>query len=353
MHECRLCSRDMKTSKDTFGNTCVRNIYSFLEMNMPRKMNLREITLYNNVMKINKISNINTYQKVWLTDRYLTQQYLNKIPYGNYTRLINQINFEMKNINQLETEEKPKSSRNMTLKQAYNLYKKATRFAEGNFTDKESIKLIISSFSFIFNMKKNSNQYEKNTFKAMQYAFWQSVIEIGGKYAGFDISADLLQHSLEKNPKDIYINDGKIVQAIIDDKNFKNNINNIFIYNEQKIYEFIIVFVFIIMSIGGYNTLANLEYKRLLTIYYITGITWKKGIALLTIRNFIIIVIPTIISSIFSNKIVTYLRTLYTYNEKNVYITLFIYIEIFILTTAVTVIGLRDKKPIEVLREVD
>ena len=133
----------------------------------------------------------------------------------------------------------------------------------------------------------------------------------------------------------------------------KNNINNIFIYNEQKIYEFIIVFVFIIMSIGGYNTLANLEYKRLLTIYYITGITWKKGIALLTIRNFIIIVIPTIISSIFSNKIVTYLRTLYTYNEKNVYITVFIYIGIFILTTAVTVIGLRDKKPIEVLREVD
>ena len=101
------------------------------------------------------------------------------------------------------------------------------------------------------------------------------------------------------------------------------------------------------------DILANLEYKRLLTIYYITGITWKKGIALLTIRNFIIIVIPTIISSIFSNKIVTYLRTLYTYNEKNVYITLFIYIGIFILTTAVTVIGLRDKKPIEVLREVD
>lgn len=24
MHECRLCSRDMKTSKDTFGNGCVK-----------------------------------------------------------------------------------------------------------------------------------------------------------------------------------------------------------------------------------------------------------------------------------------------------------------------------------------
>lgn len=111
MHECRLCSRDMKTSKDTFGNSCVRNIYSFLEMNMPRKMNLREITLYDNIMERNKISNINPYQKVWLTDRYLTLQYLNKVQYGNYNRLINQINFELKNIGQLKTEEKPKSSK--------------------------------------------------------------------------------------------------------------------------------------------------------------------------------------------------------------------------------------------------
>lgn len=75
----------------------------------------------------------------------------------------------------------------MTLNQAYNLYKKSykiyrgnRKFKKGNFTDEESIKLIISSFSFIFNMRKNRNQYEKNTFKAMQYAFWQSVIEVGG-----------------------------------------------------------------------------------------------------------------------------------------------------------------------------
>lgn len=36
----------MKTSKDTFGNGCVRNIYSFLGMSMPRKVMLREQTLY-------------------------------------------------------------------------------------------------------------------------------------------------------------------------------------------------------------------------------------------------------------------------------------------------------------------
>lgn len=234
MHECLLCKKDMKTSKDIFGNGCVKNIYSFLEMKMPKKVKLREVTLYNNVMKINNVYNINKYQKMWLTDRYLTRQYLNRIPYGNYTRLTNQINIEIQNINQINKNEEPKSAKNMSLKQAYDLYKKATKFTEGiekikkgNFTDEESIKLLISSFSFIFNMRKNSNQYEKSSFKAMQYAFWQTVIEIGGKYAEFDISADFLQHSLEKEPTDVLFSEGKVVQAIIEDKNFKSNINNI------------------------------------------------------------------------------------------------------------------------------
>lgn len=46
MHECLLCKRDMKVSNDVFGNGCVRNIYSFLDLKMPRKVNLREETLY-------------------------------------------------------------------------------------------------------------------------------------------------------------------------------------------------------------------------------------------------------------------------------------------------------------------
>lgn len=234
MHECLLCKRDMKTSKDTFGNGCVRNIYSFLGMNMPKKVMLREPTLYKNIMKINDIHNINTYQKIWLTDRYLTRQYLYRIPYGNYSRLTNQIDTEIQNINQIENNEEPKSAKNLSLKQAYDLYKKATKFTEGieklkrgNFTDEESIKLLISSFSFIFNMRKNSTQYEKSSFKAMQYAFWQTVIEVGGKYAEFDISADFLQHSLEKEPNDLLIKEGKVIQKITNDNNFKENINNI------------------------------------------------------------------------------------------------------------------------------
>lgn len=133
----------------------------------------------------------------------------------------------------------------------------------------------------------------------------------------------------------------------------QNDINNIFTYNEQKIYEFIIVFIFILISISGYNTLANLEYKRLLVIYYITGMTWKKGIILITIRNFIIIMIPTIISSILSNLIISYLRTLYPFDEKNIFITIILYLSIFVVTTFITILNLRKQKPIEILREVD
>ena len=234
MHECLLCSRDMKTSKNVFGNGCVKHIYSFLEMNMPKKVKFRETTLFNNIMKKNNIHSINSHQKMWLTDRYLTMQYLNKIPYEDYNRLTNQINNEIQNISQFKNDEKPQSIKNISLKQAYDLYKKSTKFSEGldkikkgDFTDVESIKVIISSFSFIFNMRKNSNQYEKSLYKAMQYAFWQTVIEIGGKYAEFDISADFLQHSLEKEPTDLILNNGKVIQCIIKDKNFKNNINSI------------------------------------------------------------------------------------------------------------------------------
>ncbi len=76
-------------------------------------------------------------------------------------------------------------------------------------------------------MKKSKNQYEENHFKAMQYAFWQTVIEVGGKYAEFDISADFLQHSLEKKPEDLHIIDGKVVDEIKGDNQFKEKINKI------------------------------------------------------------------------------------------------------------------------------
>lgn len=234
MRECLLCKRDMKISDGVFGNGCVRNIYSFLNLKMPKKVKLREETLYKNIMKLTNNENINREKQIWLTDRYLTYQYLNKIPYGNYNLIKKQISYDIQNVKQIKNDKEPKSSRNMSLKQAYDLYKKVMKFQNGidrivkcDFTDEERLKALITSISFVFNMSKNKNQYEKNAFKAMQYAFWQTVIEVGGKYFDYELASKLLQNSLDEKPKEFIITDDKIIKTIKKDKNFQDKLKEI------------------------------------------------------------------------------------------------------------------------------
>ena len=76
-------------------------------------------------------------------------------------------------------------------------------------------------------MYKNKNQYNKNSLKAMQYAFWQTVIEVGGRYFNYELAAILLQHSLEENPQDFVIKDEQLLEMIRRDSNLKNKINEI------------------------------------------------------------------------------------------------------------------------------
>ena len=127
------------------------------------------------------------------------------------------------------------STKKIKLKEAYDLYKKQIKF-DNNLSklsnskyeeNNEKLKLLITSFSFIFNMYKNKNQYEKNSFKEMQYAFWQTVIEIGGRYADFEIAAEFLQHSLEEKPEDLYFSEGKIIEEIKQQEQFQKIISEI------------------------------------------------------------------------------------------------------------------------------
>ena len=76
MNVCMLCQRDMKKSKSQFGNGCINNIFKFLDMKKPARGKNKEQFLYKNIMNKTGISKINKEQKIWLTDRYLTYQYL-------------------------------------------------------------------------------------------------------------------------------------------------------------------------------------------------------------------------------------------------------------------------------------
>lgn len=234
MHECLLCERDMNRSKNVFGSGCTNNLFKFLNIEKPNRCKNKEQFLYKNIMQRTNISKLDNNQKIWLTDRYLTYQYLDKLKYGNFTKLKAQINEDISKVNQVSRFEELTTSRRIKLKEAYELYKKEQKFntnieklKQVNPTDDKNIKLILASISFIFNMNKNKNQYENNNFKAMQYAFWQTVIEVGGKYKNYEIAADFLQHSLEKEPTTIQVTEGEIVDSISENESFKNNINEI------------------------------------------------------------------------------------------------------------------------------
>ena len=231
-HECLLCKRDMRNSSKIFGAGCIKHTYQLLNLSMPRTQ--KENFLYETIMKKRKIKNLNKNQKIWLTDRYLTNEYLLKVDYGNFAKIQQEINKDIENVERVSKFEELKTSAKFSLKQAYEMYKRAKKFKESleklkkmDIRDEETQKFIKANFSYIFHMYKNRTQYENDSFKAMQYAFWQTVVEGGREVAGFIFSADLLQHSLEEKADDIVITEGKEIDIIKADESFKNVINKI------------------------------------------------------------------------------------------------------------------------------
>ena len=234
MHECMLCKKDMKRSKNQFGDGCINNVYTFLDIDEKVKRKDKEKILYQNIMDRTNISKLNNNQKIWLTDRYLTYKYLAKLPYGNFEDLKREIDRDIKRMNNIKKFTEIHTAKTMELKTAYDLYKKERKFQtsldnvknDANSAD-EKLKLLLTSFSYIFNLRKHKNQYEGNAYSAMQFAFWQLVIEVGGKYFNYNNAAKLLSHSLEENPEDMVITEGKMIDKIIEDADFNSKINEI------------------------------------------------------------------------------------------------------------------------------
>lgn len=232
MHECLLCERDMKKEKNIFGSGCLLGIYSFLRLDTPKSSKTREQYLYKTIMKQTNTKNLNSDQKVWLADRYLTYQYLDNLQYGDFSEIKSELDTDIANVSQISNFSMLITANKIKLKEAYDLYKKEQKFNQNINTLKSSkdeditLKFLKSSFSYIFNMSNNANQYALSAASAMQYAFWQAVVE-GGKLKNYDASAEFLQHSLKKNPGSILITDGDIVQKIKENNEFKKKLKEI------------------------------------------------------------------------------------------------------------------------------
>ncbi len=229
MHECLLCKRDMKKAKTIFGSGCIKSIYNLLSIEVPKN---KEQYLYKNIMRRTSNKSLNSEQKVWLVDRYLTYQYLNSLKYGDYTEIKSELKTDIVNISMVSSFSMLMTASKIKLKQAYDLYKKEQKFNQNINKLKSSkekditSKFLTSSFSYIFNMSKNVNQYALNASSAMQYVFWQAVVE-GGKIKNYDASAEFLQHSLKKNPGSLLITEGEIVDKIKESQEFKEKLKEI------------------------------------------------------------------------------------------------------------------------------
>ena len=194
--ECLLCNRNMSKSVKMFGNGCINKAYQLLNLGMPRFK--KEAYLFESIMRKNKINcNLTDNQKVWLTDRYLTNQYLFKIPYGDFIELQKEINQDIEKVEKISKFDELKTSAKLSLKKAYEMYKRAEKFKVSleilkkmDIRDEETQKFIKTNFSYIFHMYKNRTQYENDFVKAMQYAFWQTVVEGGREVADLSFSAD-------------------------------------------------------------------------------------------------------------------------------------------------------------------
>jgi len=229
MRECLLCEKDMKKSKNLFGSGCINHIYTYLDLE--KQIRNKENYLCKQIMKETKVKNINNNQKQILIERYLTLNFLEKIKYGDFEKIKKEIDKDIKNIKRIESKKQMCSINDIRLKEAYDLYKKQIKFENKikelkNYKSISDIEKLLASFSFIFNLYRYKNQYLKNAFKAMQFMFWQTVIEVGRTGFDYKISAMLLQHSLEKNPKDLTFTNGIIVDTIKNDTDFKMIIRN-------------------------------------------------------------------------------------------------------------------------------
>ena len=228
MHECLLCKRDMSKVKDTFGKGCINNIYKFLNINAAVKLKNKEKFLYQDIMAQTGYTGLNNKQKIWLTDRYLTYRYLSVIKYGNFDKIKKEIKEDIENINKVNKFGMLTTVNKITLKDAYDMYKKQNKF-ESNLKKLKRDKFDIDEvkiFNFIFRLYQKQNAYQKLMSVAMQYAFWELVI-LGGKIVDFDFSAELLKHSFNSNPNDLYITEGDIIEKIKQDYIFSSQIRDI------------------------------------------------------------------------------------------------------------------------------
>lgn len=233
MNKCSVCGRSMSNNNTHFGLGCLKNMCSLINMEKPK--NLKGENLLNTqITKITKKKLLNKDEKTLLTNRYLTLQLLNKIPSNNYDIMRNKI---IKDIDNIGKNKKLESNDLITLKQAYEAFKLYNKFQKIKEKSEEVDSKYIQNFLFenllfAFSTYYRNKKYFGGVIADIQYYFWKTICNM--LKSTYPNGMEFIEYSLLENPQDKLIENGKIVEDIIKDENFKEKINVCILNNKSN-----------------------------------------------------------------------------------------------------------------------
>ena len=235
MNKCALCGRKISNREYNFGLGCLKKMCNSVGLYNVKNMQGEDL-LNKRVSKLCNKRALSKKQKQLLTDRYLTLNLLNEVPIASYDRYKKLLQKDIDNINRTRTN--MSSSNIITLKQASEInkiYKKNEnifqKIMNGEYDTIQKISFSVVNLAF-------SLYYNKKPYLSDELQWLQHYVLKGGimflSMKGYKYSAEFLDHSLQENPSDLFINNNGIVDIIKINNDFKKTINNIILkYGDQ------------------------------------------------------------------------------------------------------------------------
>lgn len=178
---------------------------------------------------------LNKSQKQLLTNRYLTHQILCQIDIPYYQNLAKSVNKEIKKINNKATEKTINSAKNyITLKEVFDILQLYNRYRNlliktESYTNEELINEIQNLpwdiLRFAFSSYYEKKPYLSDLMQVIQLFIWKIAVAISATL--YKCGSEFLNHSLQAEPEDMYITEGKIIEEIQEDTNFIKKIDDI------------------------------------------------------------------------------------------------------------------------------
>lgn len=237
MNRCALCGRKINNREFNFGLGCLKKACTFLQIKNVKNLK-GEYLLNNKIQRLCNCKKLPTPQSRILTDRYLSLTLLNEVPLKEYDKYRQAIQNDISLINRKTKLNELSSFNVLTLKQASEvnkMYKKNEnifkKIMNGDYDLLQNISFMVVNLAF--SLYYNRKPYLSDMNQKLQLYVLKGGV-LGLRMGNYNFAADCLEHSLEQNPKDIHITEGKTIQDIQEDVGFKEEINSIIEENKNK-----------------------------------------------------------------------------------------------------------------------